>query len=102
MSLVIRDISQEQFCYFVIVDPTKKFIQVESAFFWTWWNEQNDFTKDLVKYLVANGQFEFIGGGWSMNDEAAAHYTAIIDQMTLGFVKLNQTFGNKCGVPKVK
>ena len=55
-----------------------------------------------MKYLVANGQFEFIGGGWSMNDEAAAHYTAIIDQMTLGFVKLNQTFGNKCGVPKVK
>ena len=52
--------------------------------------------------MVANGQFEFIGGGWSMNDEAAAHYTAIIDQMTLGFVKLNQTFGNKCGVPKVR
>ena len=51
---------------------------------------------------MANGQFEFIGGGWSMNDEAAAHYTAIIDQMTLGFVKLNQTFGNKCGVPKVR
>jgi hypothetical protein len=27
---------------------------------------------------------EFISGGWSMNDEAAAHYTAIIDDITLG------------------
>jgi Glycosyl hydrolases family 38 N-terminal domain len=27
---------------------------------------------------------EFINGGWSMNDEAAAHYTAIIDNMAIG------------------
>ena len=29
-------------------------------------------------------RLEFIGGGWSMNDEAAAHYTAIIDNMSFG------------------
>ena len=51
--------------------------------------------------LVSNGQLEFIGGGWSMNDEAAAHYNAIIDQMSFGFMKLNQTFGEKCGKPRV-
>jgi lysosomal alpha-mannosidase len=28
---------------------------------------------------------EFIGGGWSMNDEAATHYTAIIDNMSYGW-----------------
>ena len=36
-------------------DPTKRFIQVETAFFWRWWNEQNEFMKDLVKDLVAEG-----------------------------------------------
>ena len=31
----------------------KRFIQVETAFFWRWWNEQNEFMKNLVKDLVA-------------------------------------------------
>ena len=35
-----------------------------------------------------------------MNDEAATHYNAIIDQMTLGFKELQDTFG-ECGRPKV-
>ena len=34
--------------------------------------------------LTCLGQLEFIGGGWSMNDEGAAHYAAIVDQMSLG------------------
>ena len=57
--------------------------------------------KDLVRDLVANGQLHFIGGGWSMNDEAATHYQAIIDQMSLGLIKLNATFPNGCAIPKV-
>ena len=36
-----------------------------------------------------------------MNDEAAAHYQAIIDQMSLGLIKLNATFPNGCAIPKV-
>ena len=34
-------------------DPTRRFTQVETAFFWRWWNEQNEFMKNLVKDLVA-------------------------------------------------
>ncbi|TOF74587.1 hypothetical protein CGJ15_27185, partial [Vibrio parahaemolyticus] len=74
-------------------DPKKKFIYVESAFFFRWWDNQSDDMKSLVKSLVSQGQLEFINGGWCMNDEAAAHYNAIIDQMTHGLAKLNSTFG---------
>ena len=35
-----------------------------------------------------------------MNDEGAAHYVAIIDNLSLGFKILNETFGD-CGRPKV-
>jgi hypothetical protein len=42
-----------------------------------------------VRKLVANKQLEFVNGGWCMNDEAAADYNAIIDQMTLGWWKIN-------------
>ena len=34
-----------------------------------------------------------------MNDEATAHYVAIIDQMSFGMKKLRETFGH-CGVPR--
>ncbi|MGH0168689.1 UNVERIFIED_CONTAM: hypothetical protein FKN15_055121 [Acipenser sinensis] len=48
----------------------------------------------------AAGCLEFINGGWSMNDEATTHYSAIIDQMSLGLRFLNDTFGD-CGRPRV-
>ncbi len=49
---------------------------------------------DQVRQLVSEGRLEFIGGGWSMNDEAAAHYSAIVDNMASGFQELKEHFGN--------
>ena len=75
---------------------------METAFFWRWWLEQeeNGAIQNYTKALVASGQLEFVGGGWSMNDEGAAHYVAITDNMELGFRLLKDTFGD-CGVPRV-
>ncbi|RWS24826.1 Lysosomal alpha-mannosidase-like protein, partial [Leptotrombidium deliense] len=84
----------------LIANPDRRFVYVETAFFWKWWQEQNNATKQSVVDLVEQGRFEFISGGWSMNDEAATHYNAIIDQMTLGHKILADNFG-KCGIPKV-
>ncbi|XP_072104661.1 lysosomal alpha-mannosidase [Mobula birostris] len=81
-------------------DPSKRFIYVEIAFFYRWWKEQSEATKDVVKQLVDEGRLEFVNGGWCMNDEATTHYSSIIDQMTLGFQFLNDTFG-ECGRPRV-
>jgi len=84
----------------LVNDPTKRFIYVEIAFFARWFREQNDAMRHKVNKLVQNGQLEFILGGWCMNDEAATHYNAIIDQHTLGFEFLRENFG-KCAKPRV-
>ncbi|XP_016945443.3 lysosomal alpha-mannosidase isoform X1 [Drosophila suzukii] len=81
-------------------DPEKRFIYVESAFFFKWWKEQTTKVQDAVKMLVQQGRLEFIGGAWSMNDEATTHYQSVIDQFSWGLRLLNDTFG-ECGRPRV-
>ncbi|KAI1305362.1 Lysosomal alpha-mannosidase [Halotydeus destructor] len=84
----------------LILDPSRRFIYVETAFFHKWWQDQDVATKLIVAELVQQGRLEFIGGGWSMNDEATVHYMSTIDQMTLGHQVLKDTFG-QCAVPRV-
>nr|CAH0110923.1 unnamed protein product [Daphnia galeata] len=81
-------------------NPERRFIYVEMAFFWQWWEEQSESTRDVVRDLVSQGRLEFINGGWCMNDEATTHYVDIIDQMSLGLSLLNETFG-ECGRPRI-
>lgn len=50
--------------------------------------------------LPPPGRLEFVNGGWCMSDEATTHYSAVIDQMTIGLRFLNETFGI-CGRPRV-
>ncbi len=97
-------------------NPDRRYIYVEMAFFWRWWNEQSDDMRNTVKQLVNEGscqsnlyysfkyiyigRLEFISGGWCMNDEAATHYNSIIDQHSLGAEFLHDTFG-ECARPKI-
>ena len=74
-------------------NPSRKFIYVEIAFFERWWREQTPAMQAEVKKLVAEKRLEFINAGWCMNDEAATHYNAIIDQMTYGLNFVEKTFG---------
>ncbi|KAM4749190.1 lysosomal alpha-mannosidase [Rhinophrynus dorsalis] len=84
----------------LLSDSKKRFIYVETAFFWRWWHQQKESVRKDVTRLIQEGRLEFINGGWSMNDEAATHYSSIIDQMTLGLQFLKSTFGD-CGRPRV-
>ncbi|KAI4470603.1 alpha-mannosidase [Holotrichia oblita] len=77
-----------------------RFIQVETAFFWQWWQDQTEETKEITRQLVNSGRLEIVNAAWSMNDEAAAHYHSIIDQFTWGLKRINDTLG-KCGRPKI-
>ncbi len=80
--------------------PKRTFTQVEIYYFNRWWTEQHNDTKTLVQKLVNSGQLSFTNGGYCSNDEGAAHYNGIIDQMTLGLKILDDLFG-KCGHPLV-
>uniref|UniRef100_A0AAG5DR73 Alpha-mannosidase n=1 Tax=Anopheles atroparvus TaxID=41427 RepID=A0AAG5DR73_ANOAO len=83
----------------LLKDRTRRFIFVESAFMHKWYAEQTSAVQETVRNLVNEGRLEFIGGAWSMNDEAAVHYQSVIDQFTWGLRFLNDTFG-ECGRPK--
>ncbi|XP_053692769.1 lysosomal alpha-mannosidase-like [Sabethes cyaneus] len=80
-------------------NPERKFIYVESAFFFKWWDEQTASRQAEVRDLIEQGRLSFVGGAWSMNDEAAAHYQSLIDQFSWGLRLLNDTFGD-CGRPR--
>ncbi|XP_034043246.1 lysosomal alpha-mannosidase [Thalassophryne amazonica] len=84
----------------LLKNPDRRFIYVETAFFYRWWKQQSFSMQQTVKQLVNEGRLEFVNGGWCMSDEATTHYSAVIDQMTLGLRFLNETFG-PCGRPRV-
>ena len=79
----------------LLLNKNRTFIYVEMAFFHRWWEQQDEQMRETVRNLVKSRQLEFINGGWCMNDEAATHYDAIIDQMTLGLRFINDTFGDQ-------
>ncbi|XP_050297666.1 lysosomal alpha-mannosidase-like [Anthonomus grandis grandis] len=80
--------------------PERRFIQVETGFFWMWWKNQDEVMRNKMKTLVENGQLEIINGGYVMNDEACVNYQSTIDQFTWGFRVLDETLG-KCGMPTI-
>uniref|UniRef100_A0A8C2XPT3 Alpha-mannosidase n=1 Tax=Cyclopterus lumpus TaxID=8103 RepID=A0A8C2XPT3_CYCLU len=84
----------------LLKNPDRRFIYVETAFFYRWWKRQSADVRRTVRRLVDEGRLEFVNGGWCMSDEATTHYSAVIDQMTMGLRFLNDTFG-PCGRPRV-
>uniref|UniRef100_A0AAQ6AC26 Lysosomal alpha-mannosidase n=1 Tax=Amphiprion ocellaris TaxID=80972 RepID=A0AAQ6AC26_AMPOC len=84
----------------LLKNPDRRFIYVETAFFYRWWKQQSSSMQQTVRQLVNEGRLEFVNGGWCMSDEATTHYSAVIDQMTMGLRFLNETFG-ACGRPRV-
>jgi hypothetical protein len=61
----------------LLANPERKYIQVETAFFYMWWREQDDDTKAKVHQVVQSGQLEFISGGWCMHDEGEGQREAV-------------------------
>jgi len=79
------------------LNPDRTAIYVEQAFYQRWWNQASDEYRNLWRKFIANGQAEFVGGGWCMPDEANEHMLAALDTYTNGNKFLMQEFGIDAG-----
>ena len=64
--------------------------------FWRWWTEQTPEMQEKVKHIVANGQLEFVGGGWCMNDEATVCTFLWNTHLQAAVRELNALFNFAC------
>ncbi len=74
-------------------DDRRRFSYAEMSFFMTWWKQQDEGKKEIVRELVRQGRLDFVNGGFVQHDEAASHYVAMIDQTTRGHRFLKDEFG---------
>lgn len=81
--------------YELLADKNRRFSYVEMKFFSMWFYRQEATLQEKVRGLVREGRLEFINGGWSMHDEANAHYEDQINNMMLGHDFLMKEFGVK-------
>uniref|UniRef100_A0A905ATF6 Alpha-mannosidase n=1 Tax=Glossina morsitans morsitans TaxID=37546 RepID=A0A905ATF6_GLOMM len=78
----------------------RRFVFAEMVYFFKWFNDLTLERQKIVRELVEEGRLEFVGGAWSVNDEATVHYQSVIDQFTLGLKCISLAFGN-CARPTV-
>ena len=71
----------------------RKFTWANIKYFSMWWSEQSEEMKELTRMLVQRKQLEFVGGGWSMHDEACPTFDIMIDNMMIGHKFLMDEFG---------
>ena len=70
----------------------RTFVFSEISFFKKWWDNQNETTKSNVKKLVNEKRFEFINGGYVMEDEAVGYFSDGIIQLRTGLEFLKKNF----------
>lgn len=63
-------------------DPKKTFIWAETSFFNKWYETVALSKRKEFRKLVTDGRFEFVGGGWSQNDEANPDPMSVVNQVT--------------------
>ncbi|KAH9519956.1 Lysosomal alpha-mannosidase [Bulinus truncatus] len=75
-------------------NPDRRFIFIEMKYLSRFWSEINDTERSLIRQLINERRLELVGGGWVMSDSGVTMYNDIIDQHTLGFDFITNTFGH--------
>jgi hypothetical protein len=73
-------------------NKSRTFVYSEMAFFEKWYRSQSEEVKNKLKQFIKEGRFEFVNGGWVMNDEACPASQDIIDQLRFGLNFLKKEF----------
>lgn len=76
----------------LIEDPKRTFIYSEVSFFKPWYVQQTKEVQEALKQMIKEGRFEFVNGGWVMEDEAASHYVDALTQLRSGLEFLKDEF----------
>jgi alpha-mannosidase len=74
-------------------NPDFKFNWADTNFLAKFYEESNSTIQEQLHTAVKNGQLNFMGGGWVMNDETVADYQSMLLQQYTGLRWLNKTFG---------
>ena len=72
-------------------DETLRFIWSETKWIEMWWPQQTPAMQAAFKRIVKRGQLEFVGAGWSQNDEVTTAYYDVIDNQVTGHEFLRRT-----------
>jgi hypothetical protein len=78
-------------------DPSARFVWSETKWLSLWWPQQTAATQAAFRRIVRRRQFEFVGGGWSQNDETTTHFRDVIDNQIIGHSWLLDVFGETYG-----
>ena len=69
-----------------------KFNWSDTSFLARWYEETDQSMRDKLHQLVKNGQFQFMGGGWVMNDESLTVYKNAFLNIQTGIDWIEETF----------
>ena len=73
--------------------PHHRFIWSEIKWIEMWWPQQNTSTRNTFRRIVASGQLEFVGAGWSQHDEVTPSYRDMASNTATGHEFLRQILG---------
>ncbi len=73
-------------------EKSRKFIYSEISFFRKWYESSNDTIKNDIKNLIKEKRFEFVNGGFVMEDNAVSHFRDGVSQLRLGLEFLKENF----------
>eukprot|EP01127_Copromyxa_protea_P019990 TRINITY_DN6601_c0_g1_i1.p1 TRINITY_DN6601_c0_g1~~TRINITY_DN6601_c0_g1_i1.p1 ORF type:complete len:1153 (+),score=191.91 TRINITY_DN6601_c0_g1_i1:13-3471(+) len=76
-------------------NPLNHFIYAEMSFLSLWWDQASNQDKEKMIRAIERDQFEIVGGGWVMNDEATVHFAGAINQLMEGHEFLRKTLKTK-------